>query len=67
MNSRSVQSPCWITLSITPLHREDILSLISRLRTTIEHITQLAERFSLYPVLANVISTTPSTWGSTKM
>ncbi|HKN25218.1 MAG TPA: DUF47 family protein [Candidatus Acidoferrum sp.] len=35
---------------ITPLDREDILALISGMRITIEHIAELAERFSLYPL-----------------
>lgn len=35
---------------ITPLDREDILALISGMRSTIEHIAELAERFSLYPL-----------------
>jgi uncharacterized protein len=36
--------------TITPLDREDILSLISGMRTTVEHVAELAERFSLYPL-----------------
>jgi uncharacterized protein len=35
---------------ITPLDREDILALISGMRSTVEHIAELAERFSLYPL-----------------
>jgi uncharacterized protein len=35
---------------ITPLDREDILALISGMRTTIEHIDALSERFALYPL-----------------
>ncbi|MBV9887814.1 MAG: DUF47 family protein, partial [Acidobacteria bacterium] len=35
---------------ITPLDREDILSLISGMHMTIELIAELAERFTLYPL-----------------
>jgi uncharacterized protein len=35
---------------ITPLDREDILSLISGMHMTIELISELAERFTLYPL-----------------
>jgi uncharacterized protein len=35
---------------ITPLDREDILALISGMHMTIELISELAERFTLYPL-----------------